>query len=118
MANISLENQNIPTIYWIITIITTVLLSCLASIWYFNKAKRSPKEGLKLGITFIVVGFVLDLLFFFTQENAAEIMKSYYSSISFYMILALVVASAVYIGSRSHQTKEEMPKAKAKKKRK
>ncbi|MEK6925455.1 MAG: hypothetical protein AABW71_04435, partial [Nanoarchaeota archaeon] len=104
-ANVSIESpQNIPTIYWIITVITTVLLTCLASIWYFSKAKRSAKEGFKLGITFIIVGFVLDLFFFFTQDNAVEIMKQYYSSTSFYLILALVIVSAIFVGSRHNNS--------------
>lgn len=107
-ANIGMASpQNIPTMYWVITIATTVLLTCLASIWYFSKAKRSPKEGLKLGLTFIAVGFILDALFFFTQENATQIMKQYYSNIAFYLILALVVVSAVFIGSRTHHEKTE-----------
>ncbi len=119
VANLSMQSpQNIPTTYWIITIITTVLLTCLASIWYFAKAKRSPKEGLKLGLTFILVGFVLDLIFFFTQENAAQIMKDYYSSISFYLVLALVVASAFFIGSRPNKNQKEEPIKKSSKKRK
>ncbi len=120
VANTSLSGQNIPTIYWVITIATTVLLTCLASIWYFSKAKKSPMEGLKLGLTFIGVGFVLDIIFFFTQDNAAEIMKQYYSSISFYLVLAIVVASAVFIGSRNshHQVKKEKEVKQSKKKSK
>lgn len=117
-SNIS-SNQNLPTIYWIITIATTVLLTCLASIWYFSKVKKSPMEGFKLGLTFVIVGFVLDLLFFLTQENAADIMKQYYSSISFYLVLAIVIASAVFIGSRnSHKSVKEETKQTNKKKRK
>ena len=121
IANINIQSpQNIPTIYWIITIITTVLLTCLASIWYFSKAKRNAKEGFKLGITFIVVGFILDILFFFTQENAATIMKQYYTSTSFYLVLALVIVSAIFIGSRNttHSEKKEEVKISKKKKRK
>ncbi len=119
VANINIESpQNIPTTYWIITIITTVLLTCLASIWYFSKAKRNAKEGLKLGITFILVGFVLDSFFFFTQDNAVEIMKQYYSSTSFYLILALVIVSAIFIGSRTHHSVREDAKVSKKKKRK
>lgn len=111
-ANIGLASpQSISTVYWIITIVATVLLTCLASIWYFSKAKKSPMEGLKLGVTFVVVGFILDLLFFFTQDNATQIMKQYYSSISFYLVLAIVVASAVFIGSRPQH---QMPKAEVK----
>lgn len=118
IANSSLSSQNISTTYWIITIITTVLLTCLASIWYFNKAKRNAKEGFRLGLTFVIVGFVLDIAFFFTQSNALDIMKQYYSSISFYLVLAIVITSAVFIGSRPQHAVKEMPQEKPKKKKK
>ncbi|MEK6909380.1 MAG: hypothetical protein AABX23_04995 [Nanoarchaeota archaeon] len=106
--------QNIPTAYWIITIVTTVILTCLASLWYFNKIKRNIKEGFKLGITFIIVGFILDLLFFFTQENAINIMKEYYSTPSFYIVLILVIASAVFIGSKTTHNSKEVRQVKKK----
>jgi len=111
--------QEIPTTYWIITIITTVLLTSLASIWYFNKAKRNAKEGIKLGITFIITGFIMDLLFFMTQEGGIQLIKGYYSNISFYIVLILVVSTCIFIGSQNHNSsnRKEKPKsAKHKKK--
>jgi uncharacterized membrane protein YfcA len=111
--------QSMPTTYWIITIVVTVVLTSLASIWYFAKAKRTTLEGLKLGITFVIVGFILDLILFLTQSGGIEVMKEYYSNISFYIVLLLVVASAVFIGSRVHHTAvEETPKAHRKHKKK
>ena len=108
-VNLSLP-ENIPTAYWVITIITTVLLACFASLWYFSEAKRNTKEGFKLGAMFVGVGFVLDALFFLiSQENALQIMKEYYTNFSFYIVIALVVASAVFIGARynlNHTVKE------------
>lgn len=110
--------QEIPTTYWLITIITTVILTSLAALWYFTKAKRNAKEGLNLGITFVIVGFILDIIFFLTQSNGTQIIKEYYSSLSFYIVLILVVATCVYIGSRNPSSKIEEIKPKTKRKRK
>jgi uncharacterized membrane protein YfcA len=97
-----LSPQDIPTTYWIITIITTVILTSLASILYFNKAKRNSKEGLNLGITFVITGFIIDILLFLTQKRGVLLIKQYYSNISFYIVLVLVVATCVFIGSQNH----------------
>ena len=102
--------QNIPTTYWIITIVTTVILTSLASLWYFNKAKRNAKEGFKLGITFIITGLIIDLVSFLTQKNGVQLIKEYYSNISFYIVLILVVATCVFIGSRVDHIVEEKSK--------
>ena len=112
--------QNMPTTYWIITIVVTVILTSLASLWYFNKAKRNIIEGLKLGITFIIIGFVLDLLFFiplFLKSSGTQIILQYYSTPSFYITLALVIATTAFIGSRNHAAKIKEEKV-SKKKRK
>lgn len=104
-SKVSLESpQNIPTTYWIITIIVTVLLTSIASIIYFHKSgtKRSVKEGFKLGITFAIVGFILDMLFFIPAivSSGTSLIIQYYSNPSFYITLLLVIASATFIGSR------------------
>lgn len=105
-SRVNLESpQNIPTTYWIITIVVTVLLTCLASIWYFNKqgTVRNMKEGLKLGVTFVICGFILDLLFFIPAffTSGTSLLLEYYSTPSFYITLLLVIVSAVFIGSRN-----------------
>lgn len=106
-TKINLESpQSIPTTYWIITIIATVILTSLASLWYFNKSKRNALEGLKLGATFVIVGFILDLIFFLTQDNGTQIIKEYYSNSSFYIVLVLVIATCLFIGSRSDNKEE------------
>src|SRR3989344_1710288 len=91
LAQVSIESpQNIPTTYWVITIVITIILTSLASLWYFSKAKRNIIEGLKLGVTFIIVGFVLDLLFFiplFLKSSGTQIILQYYSTPSFYITL-------------------------------
>ena len=112
IAKVSLASpQEIPTTYWVITIVVTVLLTTLASIWYFNKPgiSRNIKEGFKLGITFIIVGLIIDLIFFIPLfiTSGASLLIEYYSTPSFYITLILVVMSSVFIGSRS-QSKIEV----------
>jgi len=110
ITNIILSSpQTAPTTYWVITIITTVTLTSFSSIWYFDKVKRSVKEGLKLGAIFVITGFVLDVLLFMTQRNGLELVKEYYSHLSFYSIIILVIATCVFMGSRdSIKLKEEI----------
>ena len=121
IANISLSSpQEIPTTYWIITIVVTVLLTSLASIWYFHKkgVSRNIKEGFKLGLTFVIVGFILDSLFIIPAlftGSGADLLLEYYLTPSFYVILLLVIASATFIGSRS-PSKTEIKTVKKKKK--
>ncbi len=113
--------QNIPTTYWIITIIVTVFLTSLASLWYFNKEHiaRNIKEGLKLGVIFIISGFILDILFFiptFFTEAGAQILIEYYTTSSFYMTLFLVIATTIFIGSRGEKSQKEIAEKKPTKK--
>ena len=100
-AQTSLDSiQTMSTTYWVITIISTVVLTSIASLLYFRKAKRNAKEGLKLGILYIIIGFILDLIFFITQSNGLELILEYYVNPSFYIVLLLVVVTCVFVGSR------------------
>lgn len=100
-AQASLDSvQTMSTTYWVITIISTVVLTSIASLLYFRKAKRNAKEGLKLGILYIIVGFILDLIFFITQSNGFELILEYYVNPSFYIVILLVVVTCVFVGSR------------------
>lgn len=114
-ANLSTP-QNAPTAYWIITIITTVVLTGLASVWYFNKSKRNTKEGLKLGVVFVLTGFVIDILLFMTQKNGLELVKEYYSKLAFYIIIGLVIATCAFIGSQENSKSKEETNKKHKRK--
>ena len=97
--------QQSPTTYWLITIIITVLLTSLASIWYFSKKgiKRNIKEGFKLGATFIITGFIIDMLTLiplFVTGEGFQFIKEYYTSPSFYIIILLIIISTTFVGSR------------------
>ncbi|MGV8142042.1 MAG: hypothetical protein ACP5NS_00205 [Candidatus Pacearchaeota archaeon] len=113
--------QEIPTTYWIITIVLTVLLTSLASIWYFNKSGtiRNIKEGLKIGFTFVVISLILSLLLeiLISIITKTEIQLSIISfkDIASYIPFLLVIASAIYVGSRN-PTKENNLESKKKKK--
>ncbi len=48
------------SLYYIIHYVAFVIFVILASLIYFRKAKAGVGEGLILGITFILVGIVLD----------------------------------------------------------
>lgn len=110
-------SANLTTL-WAITIITTVLLTSLACLWYFNKAKRNALEGLKLGATFVIIGLALNVIsFFILQSNPIESIKAYYSDYSSYIVLLLVLATCIFVGSKSHEApKEEKPAKKSKRK--
>ena len=103
-ANFS-SPQEIPRIYWLTTIIVTVLLTGLASIWYFKgkNVKRTVKEGFFLGIAFIVLGFIIDILLFIPallSQNGLQVVIDYYTEPAFYITLVLVLATTIFVGSR------------------
>lgn len=111
------ESSSISSIYIITTLVITVLLTSLASLWYFNKSKRNIKEGLKLGLIFIVVSVVLQLIIaLITKESFEDIIKTY-KSIYFYISLVIVIATTSFIGSRNNQVKKEETKLKSKRKK-
>src|SRR3989344_3846292 len=77
---------------------------------------------LVIGVIFTIVGFIIDVLFFLTQPNGAQLIGEYYKNPSFYIILALVVMTCVFIGSRenNHPSRKHIkvkvkPKSKSKK---
>ncbi len=103
------------TTYLIISFISLVVLVSFASLWYFKKAKRNAKEGLKLGVTFIIINFLLDLLYIkvFSTSPLMQIVTTYLSDPSFYTTLILIIALVIFIGSRSKShNKEETHSAK------
>ncbi len=107
-----------PTTYWIITISIPVLLTCVASIWYFNKKgiKRNIKESLKLGLVFITTGFIIDLLFsipLIISLGTSSLIEVYLKPL-YYINLLLVLASSIFVGSRN-QTQPEKEISKKKK---
>ena len=102
--------QDAQTTYWLITIIVTVLLTGLANLWYFNgkNITRNVAEGLKLGVIFVISGFVLDMFSLIpaliSTKNTQGLFE-YYKSPAFYLIALLVVGTTVFVGSRNRTSK-------------
>ena len=106
--------------YWIITIVVTVLPTSLASLWYFKgkNAQRNSKEGLKLGVMFVIIGLILDLMFFIPilfKSGGAAVIIGYYKEPSFYFTMLLVIVTSIFIGSRNEKEKRENSKPAKKK---
>ncbi|MEK6847061.1 MAG: hypothetical protein AABY16_02750 [Nanoarchaeota archaeon] len=107
--------QNAQTTYWLITIVVTILLTSLASLWYFNGKNiiRNIAEGLKLGVTFIISSFVLDLISLIPvliSTGNTQGLFEYYKDPTFYLIALLVLGTAVFIGSRNQSSKNKIEK--------
>ncbi|MSS74153.1 hypothetical protein EXS72_00735 [Candidatus Pacearchaeota archaeon] len=115
--------QNLQNISYISTIAITVLLTSFASVWYFKKVgiQRNLNEGLKLGLTFILVGIVLDLLQIIIAlilDKNIQGMSEYYKTFTAYIPWILVLISATFIGSRGKSVEKEIIKKQKTKKRK
>ena len=109
------ESKSISSIYALTTFIITVILTSLAGLWYFNKAKRDTKEGLKLGLIFVVIGIILEIIAsLITKEGFKDIINTY-KSIYFYISFIIIIATTIFIGSRNKTAKEKVLKKHKKK---
>jgi len=109
------ESKSISSIYALTTFIITVILTSLAGLWYFNKAKRDTKEGLKLGLIFVVIGIILEIIAsLITKEGFKDIINTY-KSVYFYISFIIIIATTIFIGSRNKTAKEKVLKKHKKK---
>ena len=98
-------NEPISITHWVLSIILSLVLASLFSLWYFKgkKIKINSQEGLKLGITFIIVGFIFDMLFIlpylFLGFGDADAILSYYKDIWFWISVILIALTPVVVGS-------------------
>lgn len=94
--------SNIPDSFWYIGMVAAVILTALFSFWYFkdNSIVASAKNGAFFGLTAIVVSSVLDfVLFSLGNTGGAEVdLGSYYGDFRFWIIVALVGATAKVVG--------------------
>jgi hypothetical protein len=104
LSGVDLETtQQIPTHLWFISITLTILVAGIFSWLYFKpkKTKAGVKEGLLLGILFVIVGFILDLIitlpFYFIGGEQFNILN-YYIDPFFISSLVAVVLTATVIG--------------------
>ena len=109
------ESKSISSIYALTTFIITVILTSLAGLWYFNKAKRDTKEGLKLGLIFVVISIILEIVAsLITKEGFKDIINTY-KSVYFYISFIIIIATTIFIGSRNKTAKEKVLKKHKKK---
>lgn len=103
--------QPIPMKMWLITAIISVGLSVGGAFWYFqNKAiKPSLQTGLQFGGSVVIVGFVLDLLFFLSLSTQGyeplAVMSTYYRQPPFWITLALILVGSTVVGKYTEKQK-------------
>lgn len=94
-----------PLNYCIAIIVASTIASAVASYFYFTfknpRVKAGVNEGFKFGLTMLVVGIVLDMLFFLpmiiSSGNLAQL-SNYYGKIYVYFVFAGVLAGSVGVG--------------------
>jgi membrane protease YdiL (CAAX protease family) len=97
------DAANTPDMLWYIAMIPTIIVLALFSLWYFKdkKTKPSPKEGFYLGLTFVVMGFILDMIIlaiFSVVSDMPTDMMSYYANSLFWLTIVILVATTTIIG--------------------
>ena len=93
-ANIDVNNP----IILVGGLVGLTVLTALFSLWYFMKARAGWKEGLFLGLLFIVVGVVLDLIFIIIggiiNPSLFGEAFNYYISWQFWVSIVLVLLAS------------------------
>ena len=94
----------ITKMHWVLSIILSVILAGLFSLWYFKgrKIKISQKEGLYLGLTFLAVGIFFDLLFIipYLALGVGDVnsLLNYYQDPFFWISVVLIVVTPIVVG--------------------
>jgi uncharacterized membrane protein AbrB (regulator of aidB expression) len=92
--------------------VAAIILSALFAWWYFRPARTeaNTKKGLYLGLIFIVVGFVLDVVAF-AATGQLDTAQTYYSEPAFLTTLVLVVLSTTLVGWYLSRKGQNVPTA-------
>jgi lysylphosphatidylglycerol synthetase-like protein (DUF2156 family) len=97
--------QGIPMEMWIASAVSAVALSIAGAYWYFlgKTTQASFRQGLFVGLTFVLTGFVLDLAFFLSLSaegyDPLKAMAMYYSRWPFWLTLVLILMGSAGMGS-------------------
>lgn len=93
-----------PTpLFWVLTILATILAVTFASFWYF-KSQGTIKEGAYLGISMLVVGFILDLIILIpVWTTSFDLLLTYYASYWFLVAIFFVVAIPIIVAKIKEQ---------------
>src|SRR3989344_4462462 len=114
--------DEIPRSAYILGMLAAVIITLICSVWYFKGEKASAEEGFKVGITLVLFGFLLDIVFFAltatTTPGAKEIFIEYYTNIYFWLTIALVIVTAAVVGHFKKKTITVVKKSAKKTKKK
>lgn len=96
--------QPIPMQMWITSAFLAVILSIAGAYWYFQGKNSQPnlETGFRFGLALIVVGFILDFLFFlslsFEGHDPIAVMMNYYREPAFWLTLVLILLGSSFVG--------------------
>lgn len=96
--------EPIPKEMWMASAVLAIVLSIGAAHWYFRSKSLVPsfRAGLAFGGVLIVVGFVLDVLFFllssFEGHDPFALMFMYYRQPAFWITLVLILFGSGSMG--------------------
>ena len=94
----------ITTTHWIISIIFSIILAAIFSFLYFKGrgVDASGKQGLKLGLFFLLIGIIFDALFLlpyvFSGSGSMDGVLAYYLDPLFYVSVLLIILTPVVVG--------------------
>jgi drug/metabolite transporter (DMT)-like permease len=101
----------IPTEMWITSAVLAVVLSIAGAYWYFKDKKLTPnaRTGAQFGAAVIVVGFLLDVIFFlslsFQGFDPLTAMSMYYRQLPFWGTLILILLGSGLVGWKLEKSK-------------
>lgn len=94
--------NNTPDYFWYIGMVSSIVLTGLVASWYFTNKQIVPKatSGLLFGLTTVVLSLLLDLAILSAgKSQGAEVdLGAYYSDYRFWIVVALVVITALLTG--------------------
>ena len=86
---------------WAIVLPGSTLLSGAIGWYYFTLTKPSFIEGLYLGLAFLIVGAIIDVLIFAVARKQAEMLLDFYLQPIFILGLALYALAPALVGCPS-----------------
>jgi hypothetical protein len=106
------EAYIIPPEMWTVTAVVSAILAIGGALWYFRgkNLKPSARAGFHFGLCLIIVGFLLDFLFFlslsFQHYDPFAAMAGYYSEPAFWLTIALILIGSTLVGTRLEKSKK------------
>lgn len=92
-----------PPEMFYISAVAAVVIAALFSVWYFKgkNVEVNAQQGLKFGVTLIIIGFIMDFLTFIpyvTSGGSYSDLLTYYANPIFLVTLLLILATPAAVG--------------------